>query len=86
MLVVLAAAALVEAVALVLAVAVVLRALARMQRQHARREDLLLDRLLHATGKPWTPAPADEQARARAIDDDLQRVRFRAAPEQYPVD
>ena len=36
------------------------RPLVPQQRSHARREDALLDRLLHATGKTWTPPPADE--------------------------
>lgn len=29
------------------------------QRRHSRHEDMLLDRLAHATGRTWTPPPAD---------------------------
>lgn len=32
-----------------------------MQRTHDRRVDVLLDRLAHAKGQPWGPAPVDEE-------------------------
>ena len=35
--------------------------LARQSRAHARREDLLLNQLLHAVGKPWQEAPAEHR-------------------------
>lgn len=75
-----------EAAALVLVVAVLLRAFSRMQRQHARREDALIDRLLNATGRPWTPSPASELERELLDDARRDRRRWRAAPEQYPVE
>lgn len=39
-------------------VAVLVRQIARMEREHNRRVDLLINQLLHAAGKPWQPAPA----------------------------
>lgn len=54
------AVALVAALALTVALGSGL--LRSQQRAHARREDLLLNQLLHAAGKPWLPAPADEPA------------------------
>lgn len=51
-------------IALALVVLAIVQALAfagivaRQSRAHARREDLLLNQLLHAVGKPWQEAPA----------------------------
>jgi hypothetical protein len=59
-------------VAIVLAVALIavtgsLTGLVRsLQRAHARREDLLLNQLLHVAGRPWLPAPASEPLAAPA--------------------
>lgn len=50
------------------------------QRAHARREDLLLNQLLNAVGKPWLPAPADETVEPEPW---LEAGRFVASPEQY---
>jgi hypothetical protein len=74
-------AALTAIAALVIVVASLVRLLQQQQRAHARREDLLVNQLLHAVGRDWQPAPAEEGRRTPA--DDLQRVRFQAAPEQY---
>jgi hypothetical protein len=63
--------------------------LARSQsRAHARREDLLLNQVLHAAGRPWQPAPADTQPKEQIDWDELlptmQYSRFTASPEQEP--
>lgn len=57
---------------------------------HARREDALLDKALHAAGRPWTPAPADRQPQ-EPIDweEQMERLtqhysRFTTSPEQEP--
>lgn len=42
---------------------VVLRAQAKRERAHARREDLLLNQMLNLAGKPWQQAPADQRER-----------------------
>lgn len=53
------------AVAVALAAALVVQTLAygglllRQERRHSRRIDNLLDRLAHAHGRTWMPAPAD---------------------------
>jgi hypothetical protein len=59
------------------------RMLASQQRAHARREDLLLNQLLAATGRPWQLPPAEE---ARMTDrlNGRKRVAYAASPEQYP--
>lgn len=58
------------------------------QRAHARREDLLLNQLLHAVGKPWQPAPETEASWERAEqtlrDRETREVRFTPSPEQFP--
>lgn len=81
--------AIVEAVALVAVVSVFARALLSLQRQQARREDLLIAQLLHATGNAWTPPPIDEwQAkleRSREERRDYERS-WTPTPEQRPND
>ncbi len=52
-------------------------------RAHARREDLLLNQLLHAVGKPWTPAPAEAPA-APAETPDRLPVEWTSSPEHFP--
>ena len=66
-------------------------ALRAQSRSHARREDLLLNQLLHATGRPWQPAPADHAPTAPLLfDDDGELIlsqnysRFTSTPEQEP--
>jgi hypothetical protein len=78
--------AIAEAAALVSVVAVLLRAMARMQRQHARREDLLLNQLLHLTGHTWQPSPADEARRGDVHAREPRPITWTASPEQLPVD
>lgn len=73
--------ALAEAAALVLLVGAFASLMRSQQRAHARREDLLVNQLLHATGHTWQPAPAD----APRVADDLERHRFTATPEQRPI-
>ncbi len=53
-----------------------------MQRAHARREDLLLNQLLHVAGRPWQPAPATEPA---LLDAEPRPATWTATPEQDPV-
>lgn len=77
--------ALVEAVALVVVASTMLRAIASMQRQHARREDLLIAQLLHATGHTWTPPPVDE-AKQSPADRGFTPPAWTPTPEQLPVD
>lgn len=76
--------AIVEAVALVVTVATFVRAFAGLQRQHARREDLLIAQLLHATGNAWTPPPIDEWRRDAAPVDREKRT-WTPTPEQHPT-
>ena len=54
------------------------------QRAHARREDLILNQLLHAVGRTWTPPPAPEPAQPRVLDLDALDL-YTATPEQDPV-
>lgn len=37
-----------------------LRSLNSARREHARREDLLVNQICSLAGKPWLPPPADE--------------------------
>lgn len=68
------------AIAVLLAVIVALVGLLRsQQRAHARREDLLVNQLLHAVGRDWQPAPAD----APRDRDKPATVHVIASPEQY---
>lgn len=76
--------ALAEAAALVVVV-VTFAGLHRSQaRAFARREDLILDKLLHSVGRTWTPPPADD--RGWTIDDGNgdgpAYARFTTNPEQ----
>jgi hypothetical protein len=75
-----------EAVALV-AVAWCFTSLLRAkERAAARREDLLLNQLLHAVGRPWQPAPADESGGLREAEPyERELPGFSATPEQWPV-
>ena len=77
--------AIVEAVALVVLVAMFVRAFAGLQRQHARREDLLIAQLLHATGNAWTPPPIDEWRREAAADRVPESRTWTPTPEQRPT-
>lgn len=73
-----------EAAAFLVVVSILARLLVSQQRAHARREDLLVNQLLHAVGRDWQEAPA--KTAGRDLADDLVRPRFKAAPEQFPVD
>lgn len=63
------------------------------QRSHARREDQLLNQLLHAVGKPWQEAPADtarsDELREKIEQSRADREEFERTiwvnPEQRPV-
>jgi hypothetical protein len=79
--------ALAEAAVIVLIVGAFLRALASQQRSHARREDLLVNQLLHSVGRDWQPSPADEHRRAsRAEDRGFTPPSWTPTPEQLPVE
>lgn len=75
-------------VALILAVTVVVlvtsgvQMLSRIQRAHGRREDLLIAQVLHLSGRPWTPPPADEWK--PAADGEPLVHEYTAQPEQQP--
>lgn len=69
---------------LALVVAVFGAIVARMQRAHARREDLLVNQLLHAAGNAWQPPPAAVKP-VREEPAEPAQVRFTASPEQLPV-
>lgn len=73
-----ALAAIAAAVAATLSFAGLLRSLIR---QHARERDLLINQLLHATGKPWAPAPAAPEP----VPEPEPRS-WTASPEQLPAD
>lgn len=63
----------------VLSSATVLRSLIR---SHARERSLLINQILHLSGRTWTPPPADEWT---APTDDEPLVReWTATPEQQP--
>lgn len=66
----------------VLAVTVVSSAqvLRSQQRAHARREDLLVNQLLHAAGMTWQPAPA-----AAVRRQEPEHPGYIASPEQLPT-
>lgn len=74
-----ALAALAGWAATVIALAGLLRSQAR---GHARREDLVLNQLLHAVGKAWQPSPASE---ARALEPEPEPRQWTPSPEQLPV-
>lgn len=53
-------------------------------RSHGRREDFLLDKALHAAGRPWTLAPADEIGSPVDLEELLAPRAFTTTPEQEP--
>lgn len=77
---------LVFAGALVVVVVAFTGVIARMQRAHARREDLLINQLLHAAGRSWQRAPAETAGEGARQDYELRPLTFTASPEQDPVD
>lgn len=64
--------------------AVCARMLRNERRESANERRLLLNQILHLTGRPWQQAPADE----RVEPDDLEETwgRYSASPEQLPVE
>lgn len=73
-----------EAAAFVAVVSILARLLVSQQRAHNRREDLLLNQLLHATGHTWQEPPVAE-SRRNGSSDDLQRGQWTTSPEQFPL-
>jgi hypothetical protein len=72
--------ALIEAAALVTVVAAFAALLRWQQRAYTRERHLLVNQLLHATGRTWQPPPTPE-----AAVDELEREPVMVAPEQWPV-
>jgi hypothetical protein len=54
---------------------------------HARREDALVNQLLHLAGRSWQPAPADTWTTptASTATEDGEWPTWTATPEQEPV-
>jgi hypothetical protein len=59
-------------------------ALGRMQHAHARREDLLVNQILHLSGRTWTPPPADEWAAPADGEPLVREYDWTTQPEQQP--
>jgi cytochrome oxidase assembly protein ShyY1 len=76
----------VVAVSLVAALVVVTSAfvsLARWQmRQHARERELLLNQIMHLSGRTWTPPPSENWSGAK--DGEPLVHEWTATPEQRP--
>lgn len=72
--------------ALLVSVSVLGRLLVSQQRAHARREDLLVNQLMHLAGKTWSPAPAESWGPADTGEPLVRDVQdWTAAPEQQPL-
>lgn len=79
--------ALAEAAAIVVLLLTFDRRQASQQRAHSRREDLLVNQLLHATGRTWQPAPADRPSEERPDPwAPIREATWTATPEQLPID
>lgn len=76
------AVALFAAAAFFFAYCVTVRAKEAQARQHARERGLLIDQILHLSGRTWTPPPADEW-QPPADEEPLVR-EWTATPEQQP--
>lgn len=78
--------ALTEAVLLAVVTIVFAGIVRSMTRQHARREDLLLNQMLNLAGKPWQPSPAAtenlDEWRQRLDDAREARRSWTTNPEQ----
>jgi hypothetical protein len=57
------------------------RRLRSMQREHARREDALLARIMHLAGKTWEIPPSRENGQP---EEEYDAARYSFAPEQEP--
>lgn len=71
-------------IALVAVTATLTGLLAREQRAHSRREDLLINQILHLSGRTWTPPPADEWGPATDGEPLVREYDWTAQPEQQP--
>lgn len=70
-------------VAALVAVVIAFASLMRSQiRQHARERDLLINQILHLSGRTWTPPPAEEWG--PATGDEPLVCEWTAQPEQHP--
>lgn len=49
-------------------------------RPYQRREDVLLDRLAHMSGRPWTPPPTANGP----VEEEIPVERYVRSPEQFP--
>lgn len=75
--------ALAEAGVIVLLVSLGFTHVRVLERRHGRREDQLLNQLLHVVGRPWVEAPVQELERA-ANGRNKRVVLSTASPEQLP--
>lgn len=75
----------VEAAAFVAVVATLVRMMRAQERAHARREDMLLNQLLHAAGHPWQEAPAVTARHDRANGNGGGDRGWTPTPEQMPL-
>jgi hypothetical protein len=75
-----------EAVVIVAVVALLARLLSSQQRAHARREDLLVNQLLHLTGTTWQEPPVAESRHTRAAERGFDPPSWTAVPEQQPLE
>lgn len=73
-----AAAEAVLIVGLILVVLAVANAMRAAQRDHARRHDLMLNQVLHLSGRTWTPPPASNPV----PEPEDEFSRFVTAPSQ----
>lgn len=77
------------ALALVVLLAIVLSVftglLRSQHRAHSRREDLLINQLLHAVGKAWTPPPAEAWTAPAAGEPLVAELDWTPTPEQSPL-
>jgi hypothetical protein len=76
-----------------LAVVMVLAGLLRsQQRAHARREDLLVNQILHLSGRTWQSPPAGDDVLAKLREKigesrgDREAASWIVSPEQMPVE
>lgn len=74
--------ALVLAAALAVTVVTFAQTIRALIRQHARERDLLTNQLLHAVGRDWLPAPADEWK--PPADREPLVTEWTTQPEQQP--
>lgn len=73
-----------EAVAIIVVVSASASLVRSLIRQQARERDLLINKILHSTGRPWVQAPVDVVDPVLA-EADADWPSWTATPEQDPV-